>query len=97
VPLSNSSDYALNGTQVRLRLPEALTFAGTSSDTLTILGDEILLTLGHLAPGANTSVTVLATVPHDLRGFGLIQALARVTSSTALPVETNLAFSILVR
>jgi uncharacterized repeat protein (TIGR01451 family) len=99
VAVRNDSDFALSGTQVRFRLPHDLKFAGTASNVLTVQRDEIVLTLGHLAVGAQTTVEiqtlVLSDVGHhsDDRNHGVIHAHARVYSSTALPVETNEVFT----
>lgn len=93
VSVRNDSEYPLNGVQVRLHLPESLEFAGTASGTVTVHGDEVVLTLGRLAVGASQTVDVPASVPanagrHD---HGVLIARAHLSSSTALPVETNMA------
>ena len=88
VALRNDSDYALSGTQVRFHLPRGLEFAGTPSDVVTVHGDEVVLTLGYLAVGAQQSVEIPASVPANFRHEVLV-AHAHVSSSTALPVESN--------
>jgi uncharacterized repeat protein (TIGR01451 family) len=88
VSLRNDSEYALSGTQVRFHLPRGLAFAGTPSDVVTVHGDEVVLTLGYLAVGAQQSVEIPASVPGTFRPQVLV-AHAHVFSSTALPVETN--------
>jgi hypothetical protein len=99
VAVRNDSDFALSGTQVRFRLPHDLKFAGTASNVLTVQRDEIVLTLGHLAIGAQTTVEIPTLVQSDVghhsddRNHGVIHAHARVYSSTALPVETNEVFT----
>jgi uncharacterized repeat protein (TIGR01451 family) len=87
VSVRDASDYALNGTQVRLRLPHGLTFAGTLSDTVTLQGDEVVVTLGRLATGAEETVYIPALVPSAVHGH--LQAVASVFSSTAQPIETD--------
>jgi uncharacterized repeat protein (TIGR01451 family) len=99
VSVRNDSDFALSGTQVRFRLPHDLTFAGTPSDVVTVQGDEIVFTLGHLAVGAQQTVEIQTLVRSDVghqsddRHHEVIRAHARVYSSTALPVETNEVFT----
>lgn len=88
VSLRNDSEYALSGTQVRFHLPHGLQFAGTPSDVVTVHGDEVVLTLGYVALGAQQSVEIPASVPSNCRPQVLL-AHAHVSSSTALPVETN--------
>jgi uncharacterized repeat protein (TIGR01451 family) len=89
VAIRNGSDYALSGTQVRFRLPPALGLAGTSSGEVTFQGDEIVLTLGHLAVGAERTVEIPVQVPSVVHRHAVLRARARVYSSTALPLETN--------
>lgn len=87
VSVRDASEYALNGTQVRLRLPSGLTFAGTLSDTVTLQGDEVVVTLGHLAAGAEETVNIPALVASA--AHGQLQTVASVFSSTAQPLDTN--------
>jgi uncharacterized repeat protein (TIGR01451 family) len=95
VSVRNDSRYPLNGTQVRVRLPDPLEFAGTASGTVTIQGDEVVFTLGRLAVGGSQTVEIAAKAPannhhHD---HEVLLAKAHVTSATALPVETNIALT----
>ncbi|MDB6104454.1 MAG: hypothetical protein JWO52_4453 [Gammaproteobacteria bacterium] len=89
VSIRNDSKYALSGTQVRLRIPHALAFAGTSSDVVTIQGDQVVYTLGYLAVGAEQTVTIPMSVPSNVRSHDVLRVRAQLYSSTALPVETN--------
>ena len=91
VTIKNGSQYALNGTQVRLRLAEGATFAGTTADTSTVQGDEIVATLGRLA--ASNSQTVQIPVRAPSGGGEHLLSIATVHSSTALPVHSNRAFT----
>ena len=93
VELSNNSPYSLNGTQVKLILPSNVTFAGTVSDTTTLQGNEVVVTLGRLAAGAEQTVTINTTVTsswerHDNDDRSM-EAFAEVSSSTALTIFTN--------
>jgi uncharacterized repeat protein (TIGR01451 family) len=85
VTLKNNSQFSLNGTQVRLSLPGNGSFAGTTSDTTTVQGSEIVMTLGRLAAGTQTTVSI----PVLMQGRGRNEAFAVVSSSTALPVFSN--------
>ena len=93
VQLNNGAQYSLNGTQVRVRLPYNVTFAGTVDTTTTLQGNEVVVTIGRLASGAGQSVSIPVTVT----GRGEIAAFAAVTSATASPVFTNGALTSVVR
>jgi uncharacterized repeat protein (TIGR01451 family) len=87
VHIRNNSGLSLNGTQVRLLLPDGVSFAGTVSDSMTVQGNEVVVTIGRFATSADTTVSIPAMVSSDTRGP--INASAVVASSTALPVLTN--------
>jgi hypothetical protein len=87
VHLKNSSSFALNGTQVRLLLPHNLTFAGTTGNTMSIQGREIVVTVGRLAAGADETISIPTMT--SSRSDDSIQGSAQVYSSTALPIATN--------
>jgi uncharacterized repeat protein (TIGR01451 family) len=89
VAIRNDSDFALSGTQVRFRLPQGLAFAGTSSGAVTLQGDELVFTLGHLATGAEQTVEIPTHGPSVVHRHEVLRARARVYSSTALPLQTN--------
>jgi uncharacterized repeat protein (TIGR01451 family) len=89
VDIDNGSEYSLNGTQVRFRLPQSASFAGTPGNTVTVHRDEIVVTVGRLAAGSNQAVEIPVVVSSDAHGFFRLRASASVTSSTALPVRTN--------
>jgi uncharacterized repeat protein (TIGR01451 family) len=93
VSIRNDSEYGLNGTQVRFRLPQSVTFAGTRSDTVTVDGNEIIVTVGHVAAGSDQTVEIPVLVSSDAHGFFPLLASAALTSSTALPVRTNDVFT----
>lgn len=94
VTLKNSSPYSLNGTQVRLHLPSNVSFAGTSANGTTLQGNDVVVTIGRLASGADQSISIPTMVSSERRGR--IEASASVTSSTALPVFTNNVFTIVL-
>jgi hypothetical protein len=83
--LQNGSPYSLNGTQVRLALPYNGSFAGTVGPTTTLQGNELVLTVGRMASGAQHTVSI----PVKVTGHGRIDSFAVVTSGTASPVFSN--------
>jgi hypothetical protein len=89
VRLHNHSRYALNGVQVVLTLPHGVSFSGTLSDTLTLHGSEVVVTLGRLAAGGEQTVDVAGTLAAGLAPGTVLRAHAVVRSSTALPVDSN--------
>jgi uncharacterized repeat protein (TIGR01451 family) len=91
VHLRNHSQHSLNGTQVKLLLPRDMTFTGMIGDTTTVQGNEVVVTLGRLATGAEQIISIETTVSSDHHEDGRVEARAVVTSSTALPVFTNSA------
>jgi uncharacterized repeat protein (TIGR01451 family) len=95
VRVRNDSGYALNGTQVVVNLPAGVTFAGSTSDTLTVQGtvhgSQVVVTLGRLGVGSGQSAQVPATLAPGLAGGTTLKASAVVRSSTALPVSSNSA------
>ena len=97
VRVQNDSAYALNGTQVVVNLPAGASFAGTASDALTVHGSQVVVTLGRLGVGSGQTVQVLATLGSGLSGGTLVQANAVVRSSTALPVSSNRAPTLITK
>jgi Calcineurin-like phosphoesterase/Domain of unknown function DUF11 len=87
VRLRNNSDLSLNGTQVKLHLPDDVSFGGTVSDSMTLQGNEVVVTLGRLAAGEETTVSIPATASSGDHGHA--EGFAVVSSSTALPIFTN--------
>jgi uncharacterized repeat protein (TIGR01451 family) len=97
VSIRNSGEYSLNGTQVRIQLPEAVAFAGTPSDSITVAGNEIIVTVGRIAAGSEQSIEIPALVSRETRSPELLLAFAGVSSSTALPVASNFVITNVVR
>jgi len=87
--LKNNSPFSLNGTQVKLLLPPGITFAGTTGDTASVHGNEVVLTIGRLAAGASQTVSIEAAASSGRYEDPWAVAFATVTSSTALPLFTN--------
>jgi uncharacterized repeat protein (TIGR01451 family) len=95
VRLKNNSQYSLNGTQVRLVLPNNVSFAGTPGSTTTLNGNEVVVTAGRLATGAEQTVSIPAVVSPECRGR--IMVIGSATSSTALPIYTNAVSTTVLR
>jgi uncharacterized repeat protein (TIGR01451 family) len=89
VRVRNDSAYALNGTQVVVSLPAGAAFAGTASDTLTVHGSQVVVTLGRLEVASGQTVQVPAALASGLARGTILKASAVVRSSTALPVSSN--------
>jgi uncharacterized repeat protein (TIGR01451 family) len=87
--IQNSSPYALNGTQVRIHLPQGVTFAGTPGNSITVEGDEVIVTVGRLVIGSNETVVIPVLVSPEPYKYERLRASAGVSSSTAMPVRTN--------
>jgi len=95
VRVQNDSVIALNGTQVVVNLPEGASFAGTASDTLTVHGSQVVITLGRLGVGGGQTVQVPVMLASGLSAGTALQASAVVRSSTALPVSSNPATTVI--
>ena len=95
VRVRNGSTYPLNGAQIVINLPDGAAFAGTTSDTLTVHGSQVVVTLGRIGVGGTQSVQVNATLASSLAAQTMLQASAVLRSSTALPVASNIAPTLL--
>jgi hypothetical protein len=84
-----TSKYALSGTQVRFTVPSDVTFAGTKSDTVSLQGNEIVVSFGHLDVSTAKTIAIHLLVDADAHANHRIQSRAEVTSSTALPIVSN--------
>jgi hypothetical protein len=89
VRVHNSSAYVLNGAQVVVSLPSGVTFSGTQSDALTIHGSDVVVTVGRIDVGGQTTASVPVSLAPNLPPGTLVNARAVVRSSTALPVAAN--------
>jgi uncharacterized repeat protein (TIGR01451 family) len=97
VRVRNGSAYGLNGTQIVISLPDGTAFAGTASDTLTVHGNQVVVTLGRIGVGGTQTVQVPATLASVLAARTMMKASAVLRSSTALPVASNQAPTLIVR
>lgn len=91
VRVRNGSAYPLNGAQIVINLPDGAAFAGTTSDTVTVHGSQIVVTVGRIGVGGTQSVQVNATLASSLSAQTMLQTSAVLRSSTALPVASNIA------
>ncbi len=97
VRVRNGSAYALNGAQVVIHLPDGAAFAGATSDALTVHGAQVVVTVGRIGVGGVETVEVSATLAAGFSARTMLQARAVLRSSTALPVSSNVAPTLIVR
>jgi len=81
----NGSQYALNGAQAVVTLPDGVSFDSVSQGTATQIGHDVVVSLGRLVQGSTTSVIIHAHVSAPEHGAAL-QAVGVLRSGTALTV-----------
>lgn len=69
--------------------------ARSTGTTTTLEDNDVVLTIGRLAAGSEQTVTIPAYASPGSRG--LMTGFATVASSTALPVFTNTAATMVIR
>jgi hypothetical protein len=84
----NRSRFALVGTQVVIRLPEGVTFESASAGTATVVGRDVVVSLGRTVPEQDVTVQVTAHISDAARGPWL-SVDGSLRSSTALPVAAR--------
>jgi hypothetical protein len=90
--LANISSYALNGVQAVVTLPSDVDFTGDLSDSATLQGqNQVVVTVGRLAPGESRTVTVMTEAGEDVSAGTALSASATVRSATAQSVTSNTA------
>ncbi len=84
--IANRTGMGLNGVQAVVTLPRSASFAGSTSDTVTLQGSEVVITVGRLADGGAfaTDIPIILGGP---QARGVVKAIVR--SSTAQPVFSN--------
>lgn len=97
VRVRNGSAYPLNGAQLVIHLPDGTAFAGATKDTLTVHGAQVVVTVGRIGVGGVETVEVSATLAASLPARTILRASAVLRSSTALPVSSNVAPTLIVR
>lgn len=95
IKLKNTSQYSLNGSQVRFFLPNGVSFAGEKSSSITQQGNEIVITVGRLASGSEQTVSVPVTIAPQARGLATFSA--ALYSATAQPVFSNPVLTLISR
>jgi hypothetical protein len=81
----NRSPYALVATQVVVRFPEGVTFESASTGTATVVGRDVIVSLGRTVPQEDITVHITAHISDAVTGPWL-RIDGAVRSSTALPV-----------
>jgi len=90
--ISNLSAYPLNGVQAVVSLPNDVDYTGDLSDSITLQGqNNVVVTLGRLAPGEARTVMLTTEAGEDLAAGAQLSATATIRSATALPVASNTA------
>jgi hypothetical protein len=99
VDIDNRSQYPLNGSQVVLQLPEGTALADATTDTRTVVDEQVVVTLGRIDVAQVKQVIIhVARDSHraervDREGGdqeeGGLRAVAFLRSSTAQPVVSN--------
>ena len=97
VRVRNGSAYPLNGAQLVIHLPDGTAFAGATKDTLTVHGAQVVVTVGRIGVGGVETLEVSATLAASLPARTILRASAVLRSSTALPVSSNVAPTLIVR
>lgn len=97
VRVRNGSAYPLNGAQLVIHLPDGTAFAGATNDTLTVHGAQVVVTVGRIGVGGVETLEVSATLAASLPARTILRASAVLRSSTALPVSSNVAPTLIVR
>src|SRR5215813_10597646 len=80
----NESQFALNGTQVVITLPDSVSFDFASVGTATVHGRDVVVSLGRTVPRQRIELEIHGHVSHPVGGELSIEGLLR--SGTALPV-----------
>jgi hypothetical protein len=85
--VTNRSRHGLNGTQVVFVLPDGVQYAGVESDTATVHGNEVVVTVGRLDAHDRVDVSIPVA-----RGGGPLRdeaVRAFVRSSNARPIDAE--------
>jgi hypothetical protein len=85
--IQNGSSQGLNGTQAVFELPSGVIFVASPDGLATQVGNQFVVTIGRLDPGANAVVHLQTQVSAEAGSRLKVKALLR--SSTALPAPTN--------
>jgi hypothetical protein len=83
----NGTSHGLNGTQAVFEIPGGVTFVASPDGGATQIGNQIVVTIGRLDPGAS-AVVHLQTQLNAEAGSEL-RAAALLRSSTALSASSN--------
>ena len=82
---------------MRFRLPPGVTFAGTASDSVTIEGDEVIVTVGRVVNGSGQTAEIPVLLSSEIHNHELLWTTGSVSSSTALPIGTNNLLTYIVK
>jgi uncharacterized repeat protein (TIGR01451 family) len=82
----NASDYALNGAQAIVTLPEDVSFESVSAGTATVHGRDVVVSVGRLGPDQGITLQVEARVSSSVDRDSILHGFGVLRSGTALPV-----------
>jgi hypothetical protein len=85
----NDSQYALNGTQAVITLPEGVSFDSASDGTATVQGRDVVVSLGRTVPGHTIDLQIKAHASDSLRPDSTLVVAAVLRSGTAMPVAAS--------
>jgi hypothetical protein len=85
VSIANHSNYALNGAQIVLDLPDSAVYGGIIDDKHTVIDHKLIVTLGRVERGEKTSVEIPLDFGHGIetRVTGVLR------SATAQPITVE--------
>ena len=87
VTISNHSSIALNGVQAVVVLPASVEFIGATGGSVTVVGSNVIVSMGRLASSAMSTVQITVRAP----ALEHLMARGTVRSATALPVDAGVA------
>jgi hypothetical protein len=85
----NDSKFSLNGTQVVITLPAGVSFESASDGSVTVQGQDVVVTLGRTVPGHAVTLHITASVSDSVVPRSTLISSAVLRSSTALPVVAD--------
>jgi uncharacterized repeat protein (TIGR01451 family) len=83
----NGSSHGLNGAQAVFEIPSGVTFVSSPDGAATQVGNQVVVTIGRLDPGASAVVHLQTQINSEARSE--LEATALLRSSTALAAPAN--------
>jgi hypothetical protein len=86
IRVANHTSLGLCGVQVVFHAPSGLPLDGAADETTTVHGQDAVVTIGGLDPGADTVATLSFPAPSGVSAKTLKAVTATIRSSTVQPV-----------